>query len=116
MRVTSRPNSRTSPAWGRCRPRMERSSTDFPDPEPPTMPNTSPRSTVMSRQSCTICRPNRFLRPRTSMMASLMRDSYVELPEHDGEDRVREDHQEDGLHHGDGGEAAELARGVAHLQ
>src|SRR5688572_5639765 len=116
MRVRSRPMNSTSPACGRCRPRMVRSSTDFPDPEPPTMPNTSPRSTVMSSPSCTICLPKRFLSPLTSMMASLMRGSYVQLPERDGEDRVREDHQEDRLHHRDGSQATELARRIAHLQ
>ena len=33
---------------------MERNSTDLPEPDPPTMPNTSPRSTVMSRWSCAL--------------------------------------------------------------
>ena len=36
---------------------MLRSSTDLPEPEPPTMPNTSPSSTVRSRSRCTIWRP-----------------------------------------------------------
>src|SRR5688572_3224482 len=109
--------SRTSPACGRWSPRIERSNTDLPDPEPPTMPNTSPRSTVMSRPSCTICAPKRFTSPRTSRMASLMaRGSYVELPEHDREQRVREDDEEDGLHDRNGREPPELPRGIPHLQ
>ena len=40
---TSTPKTRIEPAAGRFRPTIERSSTDLPVPEPPTMPRTSPR-------------------------------------------------------------------------
>src|SRR5688572_12462318 len=39
----------------------------------------------------------------------------VELHEDHGEDGIGEDHEEDRLHHGDGGQPAELARRRAHL-
>ena len=45
------PRSGRAPAA--CSPRISRSSTDLPVPEPPTMPNTSPRRTSRSSSSCT---------------------------------------------------------------
>src|SRR5690554_6932344 len=43
------PNTRTRPASGFLRPRIVRSRTDLPVPEPPTIPITSPRLTVRLR-------------------------------------------------------------------
>jgi hypothetical protein len=40
---------------------IERISTDLPVPEPPTTPRISPRLTVRSRLSWTICSPKLFL-------------------------------------------------------
>ena len=94
---------------------MERSSTDLPEPEPPTMPNTSPRS---HRHVEAVVHD---LRAEAVHQAADFDDAVVghqmsSCQNSDGEHRIGEDHQEDRLHHGDGSEAAELARGVAHLQ
>ena len=94
---------------------MERSSTDLPEPEPPTMPNTSPCSTVMSRWSCTICAAEAihqaadFDERFACHQMSSCQNAIANIA-------FGENHQEDGLHHGDGSETAELARGIAHLQ
>ena len=44
-RVRSSPSMKTRPLAGRCRPIMWRSSVVLPQPDPPTMTNTSPRRT-----------------------------------------------------------------------
>ena len=55
-RRASWPRTSIRPRSGRSRPRIVRSSTDLPVPEPPTMPITSPRRTSRSRPSWTTLR------------------------------------------------------------
>src|ERR1700722_10831386 len=97
-------------------------STHFPGPEPPTIPMISFGRTSKARPSCTTCLPKRVTRPSTRMIslspAALWMDeaiSEADLHEQDGEQRVGEYHQENGLHHGGGRQSAELARGIPHL-
>ncbi len=63
----SRPNTLTRPPSGLLSPIRVLSSTDLPDPEPPTTPSTSPRRTTRSRPSCTTWSPKRETRPSTTI-------------------------------------------------
>ena len=66
MHVTSRPSTSTVPASGRRSPRMVRSSTDLPLPDPPTMPKISALLTSKLTPSCTTCAPKRLTTSRTA--------------------------------------------------
>src|SRR5271155_4719161 len=123
----SRPKTSTVPACGSRNPRMVCSRTDLPAPEPPTTPMISLRRTSKDKSLCTTCVPKRLTSPRTRTIGSssgwggggaasrgsisaCSSISEVDLLKEDREKRVRENHQEDRLHHGHGGEAPELAR------
>ena len=68
--AAGRPSTSTLPRVGRVSPRMWRSNTVLPVPEPPTSERISPRCTVSCRSSCTVNasspRPNTVARPRMS--------------------------------------------------
>src|SRR3981081_884107 len=53
------------PLVASLRPMMVRSSTDLPDPDPPTSPTISPRNTSKSRLSWTMLSPNCVRTPRS---------------------------------------------------
>ena len=59
------PNSLTVPSSGAFRPMILLSSTDLPEPEPPTTPSTSPRSIDRSSPSWMTASPKRETSPST---------------------------------------------------
>src|SRR4051812_10916601 len=92
------------PLSARCRPRMVRSSTDLPVPDPPTIPNTSPRRTSRSTPSWMTWAPNRVRSPWTWIAACpAMRITHPDPREQDREQRVEHDHQENADDHRAGG-------------
>src|SRR5262245_15534769 len=85
-----------------------RKSTDFPVPDPPTTPRTSPRRTSRSRLSWMTCLPNCVRRPRMEMIdgacGSIRRTLDTHIGKQVGEECVEDDHQKQRLDHRLGGE------------
>ena len=110
----------TSPCAGVSSPRIWRSSTVLPVPEPPTSDSTSPRSIVRSRSWWTPARALGVLNTRPQLAdldhgfavvgscGIVSARSYPHVPEQHREQRVDQDHHRDRGHHRSGGA---LARG-----
>src|SRR6185437_4094858 len=102
---------------------MERSSTDFPAPEPPTTPSTSPRMTSRSMWSWMSFPPIRLTSPRTRIatlssegggrlgLVRITMSDTQERKQH-GKTRVHHDHQKHRFHDRARGQLADAA-GVA---
>ena len=111
------PNASIVPACGRTRPRMERSSTDLPVPDAPTMARISPRRTSTSRFSSTVgaAEADGQAAHADDRLAGAVRRHQKSIARvEDGEDAVDHDHHEDRLHHRRGGVRAERFGAAAH--
>src|SRR6185437_8400411 len=89
-----------------------RSNTDFPLPEPPTTPSTSPRLTSRSSLSWSTRPPTRVVRPRTRTTGRSDAEARIE----DGEGGIDNDHQKDRTNHGKRGEATDALGTARHLE
>ena len=70
MRTVSSPSTQISPASGRSRPMMFLRSTDLPVPDGPMMALILPLGTSKVMSWSTVWEPNRFVTPRSEMIAS----------------------------------------------
>jgi len=77
---TSRPMTRTLPSSYRSSPFRQRSRVDFPAPECPTMPKTSPLRTERETSRSTVSSPKRFVRPSTRRISSARPAPAVSRP------------------------------------
>src|SRR5260370_4911313 len=116
------PNTSTVRWCGGIRPTTTRSNSDFPVPEPPTTPSTSPRCTSRSRLRWIAGLPSRVVSQRMRMMGGVAAPlpafarSDMEEGEHHGERGVENDDQEDRFDHRDGGQAAHALGALGDLE
>ena len=100
---SSWPNTRITPASGRCNMIISRSSVDLPEPLPPMTATISLRCTARSMHWCTTWDPKRVATPRSSSTVSVMlvaaAMSQIQHAEGNREQGIGHDHQENALHH-----------------
>src|SRR6185295_6454512 len=107
------PSTSTWPFCGGFNPSIVRSSTDFPEPEPPTKPSVSCSLSERLTPSCTVCVPNRLVTSLSSISAVI---SNPRLLKDDGKEGVGHDDDEDGLDHGQRGSFADAFCGAGNVE